>query len=362
MPKVLVYQIGSLGDTLVSIPAYRAIRRHFGTDAQIHVLHNAPSDVRAVPQQVLAGSGLVDGSIGFTQKGGRSNWETLAKLWPRLVTRRFDAVVYVAPAERSAASVRRDEIFFRLCGIRQMFGFHACNPDYFQARDAAGRPKPMPQEAYLRLERLRRDGIETSEHDDLKSPLVLPQASEVEAARTWLAENRRFPRRPLAAIGPGANQPAKFWPLERFEEIGHRLREAGYEIVVIGGPAEREAAGRLTAAWQDGLNTAGQFSVTGTAALLRECVFLIGLDTGTTHLAASVGTPVIALYADRDPEGQWTPLGEGHIVLSHAVPCAGCGLKACPVPDHPCMTHITVKSVWQAIERVGTHVTAQAAL
>ena len=356
--NALVYQIGSLGDTLVSIPAYRAIRRHFGPSAQLHVLHNAPSDVRAVPQQALAGSGLVDGFISFKQRDGRSDWRTLASLWLRLAARRFDAVAYVAPAERSLAAVRRDKLFFRLCGIRQTFGFHACDPDYFQARDASGRPRPMPQEAYLRLERLRRDGIAVSEEDDLRSPLVVPQAAEITAVQTWLTEVRRFPSRPLAAIGPGANQSAKFWPLARFEEIGRRLIHAGYEVIVIGGPAERDAADQLLAAWQDGLDAVGQFSVMGTAAILSNCAFLVGLDTGTTHLAASVGTPVVALYADRDPEGQWTPLGEGHIVLRRAVPCAGCGLKICPVLNHPCMTQITVKTVWSAIERVGSSVPA----
>lgn len=351
-PKVLVYQIGSLGDTLVSIPAYRAIRRHFGPDAHVTVLHNAPSDVRAVPQQVLNGAGLVDDSIGFAQKGGRSNWETLLKLWPRLVTRRFDAVVYVAPGERGPKAVQRDRTFFRLCGIGTTLGFHACDPALFHARDEAGRPMPMPQEAFLRLDRLKQDGIAILEAQDLAPPLVVPPADEMASIREWLASRRPDPKTPLAALGPGANQPAKFWPLDRFVEIGRRLLAAGYLPVVIGGPAERESARTLTEAWGAGVNAAGEFSVTGTAALLRQCEFLIGLDTGTTHLAASVGLPCIALYADRDPPGQWTPLGEGHVVLTHPVPCAGCGLKDCPMLGHPCMTGITVARAWAAVEQV----------
>ncbi|MDQ2798286.1 MAG: hypothetical protein M3Y13_01410, partial [Armatimonadota bacterium] len=73
--SVLIYQIGSLGDTLVSIPSYRAVRRHFGPEAQILVMHNAPPSDRASPHQVLDGSGLVDGAMTFQQYNGRSTWK-----------------------------------------------------------------------------------------------------------------------------------------------------------------------------------------------------------------------------------------------------------------------------------------------
>ncbi len=207
----------------------------------------------------------------------------------------------------------------------------------------------MPQEAFLRLERLEKDGFPADHAADLGIPLLTLPAAEREKARQWLDE-RREAGRSFVAVCPGANQSAKFWPLERFEEIGRRLLAQGdLEPLVIGGPVEREMGDRLLAAWGRGINAAGEFSVMGSAALLNECRFLVGLDTGTTHLAAALGIPCVALYADRDPPGQWEPLGEGHILLRHPVPCAGCGLEDCPVPDHPCMTGITVDT------RLGGH-------
>ena len=140
--------------------------------------------------------------------------------------------------------------------------------------------------------------------------------------------------------------------MERFEEIGRRLIAQGIEPMVIGGPVERAMGDRLLAAWGRGINAAGQFSVMGSAALLNQCRFLVGLDTGTTHLAAALGVPCVALYADRDPPGQWEPLGEGHILLRHPVPCGGCRVKECPVPNHPCMTGISTEQVWAAILEV----------
>ena len=112
-PKtVLVYQIGSLGDTLVSIPAYRAVRRHFGPDARIYVLHNAPPEGRASPHQVLDGSGLVDGTVTFQQYGGRSTWKTWLELWTKLRRLNADAAAYIAPAERGPKPISRDRLFF----------------------------------------------------------------------------------------------------------------------------------------------------------------------------------------------------------------------------------------------------------
>ena len=349
-PSVLVYQIGSLGDTLVSIPGYRAARRHFGPRARIRVLHNAPPEGRASPHQVLDGSGLVDGAVTFRQYAGRSSWKTFLEVWIKLRRLRPDAVVYLAPAERSAGQVGRDRMFFRLCGVPTLIGFETYDVERLNARGPDGRPLPVPHEAVMRLERLE-GGITEDRAADMSAPLLRLPAEEQEKARAWLTSQRPSGA-VFAAVCPGANQPAKFWPMERFEEIGRRLLARGIEPIVIGGPVERAMGDRLLAAWGGGSNAAGQFSVMGSAALLSQCRFLVGLDTGTTHLAAALGVPCVALYADRDPPGQWEPLGEGHVLLHRPVPCGGCRAFNCPVPDHPCMTGISTEQVWAAIEEV----------
>jgi heptosyltransferase-3 len=354
-PKsVLVYQIGSLGDTIVALPAYRAVRRHFGPDAQIYVLHNAPPHGRASPHQVLDGSGLVDGAVTFQQYGGRSIWKTWLEVWIKLRRFRADAVVYIAPGERTPKPIRRDKLFFRICGIRTLLGFHPCNTKLRVVRGPDGRPQPVPREAVMLLERLEKD-IASDRAADMRLPLLRLPPEEQDKARAWLHEQRPAGTT-FAAVCPGANQPAKFWPMDRFEEIGRRLIAQGIEPLVIGGPVERAMGDRLLAAWGQGINAAGQFSVMGSAALLSRCRFLVGLDTGTTHLAAALGVPCVALYADRDPPGQWEPLGEGHVLLHHAVPCGGCRVTECPVPNHPCMTGLTVEQVWDAINEVNEHI------
>jgi ADP-heptose:LPS heptosyltransferase len=110
----------------------------------------------------------------------------------------------------------------------------------------------------------------------------------------------------------------------------------------------------LVRSWGGGSNAAGQFSVAETAALLTLCDEYIGLDTGTTHLAAAVGRPSFAIYGEKNNPGHWFPLGDGHSVLWHRVECAGCRAFECPVSGHPCISGITVEAVWSQYQNYVT--------
>lgn len=352
--RILVYQLGSLGDTIVTIPALRAVRRHFGAHAHIALLHEVRSNPVTTPGQVLDGLGLVNEFLPYNIYGQPvRSYLHAAALVAQLRARRFAAVVYLAPSERSALRVKRDVLFFRLCGISRQIGFCEFPDEIHHPVDGGGGTARVPHEAWFRLERLRRDGIDVSAELDLSKPfLSLPQRY-VDQAQQWLSVHRKSPQLPLIAICPGCKQPTNVWPAERFIELGRRLVQRGnVELVVVGGPAEREMGQRMVEIWGAGLNAAGAFPPLGSAALLAKCTFMIGVDTGTTHLAAVQGVPCVALYGGREEPGRFYPLGEGHIVLRHSVLCAGCRLimQPCPVEGHPCMTGITVDRVWQAVQ------------
>jgi ADP-heptose:LPS heptosyltransferase len=83
--------------------------------------------------------------------------------------------------------------------------------------------------------------------------------------------------------------------------------------------------------------------------MLERCALYVGNDTGTMHLAASVGTPCVAIFSARDNPGKWEPTGPGHIVLRHEVPCAGCMLETCVDNDLECLKAISVDEVLAAI-------------
>jgi heptosyltransferase III len=343
---ILVYQIGSLGDTIVSIPCYRVVRRHFGDDADIKVLHNVPVGKRAVPSDVLTSTGLIDGSVGYVQRSNQL-W-TLMELWLKLMTRRVDHLVYVLPGQRSASSIQRDKTFFRCCGIRNLLGFVAAAPEIFHLRPTPTNLLPCPHEALIRLDRLLHDGMEIKP-EDTETPLVRLTDTDRDAAIRWLSDNGRDFSKPLISIAPGANQPANFWAQERFLELTLQLTAAGYQPMLIGGPLEHQIALEIADNVDGAINAVAKMSVMESAALIAQSILLIGLDTGTTHLAAAVDIPVVALYGDKNAPGQWEPMGQKHVVLRHHVRCGGCGLTVCNVVGHPCMSVLTTDQVLRTV-------------
>ena len=347
--NVLVYQIGSLGDTIVLIPSLRAVRAHFGRDAHIAVLHNVNHAGLVTTREVLECTPLVDEFIPYQfEEPFHRCVRAALSLHRQLRARCFHAVVSLLPSERSALALRRDVLFFRSCGIPRAIGFQTV-PDSVVRPRTAGRAMPTRNEALILLQRLRDSGIPADDHEHLRIPLLQPGPADRTAAAAWLAARRRYPERPLVALCPGCKKPANSWPLERFIELGRRIQSTGSaELVILGGPTDRALAAQFG---PEMLNAAGEFSVAGSAAILSQCCLLIGLDTGTTHLAAAVGVPCIAIQSANSYAGHWDPLGASHTVIRHEPPCAGCLCTECPVAGHPCMTNISIDEVWQIVAR-----------
>ena len=349
--KILIYQIGQLGDTIVSIPALRAVRHHFGPDCRITLLHDVTQRL-VTSEMVLQGTGLVDEFIPYTPaKSLGSRLRTMAELWRRLRREHFDAAISVLPSDRPRWALVRDRLFYRACGISHLIGFQPYDESEFRPRDSAGRPAPTPNEAIFRLRRLFAENIGLEAGNLLDQPLMAIDRTTQARVDGWLEGQRHYPERPLIALCPGCKKSGNAWPVERFLTIAERLRDLQrVEIVVIGGPAERGLADFL----RDGLNgdaihAAGSLSVPESAALLSRCSLLIGLDTGTTHLAAAVGVPCVVVQSANSFPGHWDPLGQHHKVLRADVPCSGCLLQDCPVEGHPCMTSLSADFVWEAV-------------
>jgi ADP-heptose:LPS heptosyltransferase len=263
----------------------------------------------------------------------------------------FSKVFYLVGSKRPDHLVRRDSLFFRICGIKQRIGFHAIPLREREPRDPGGLPGRVRYEGTARLERLRKDGAcVTNSTFTVKDP-TLVREPDLTTTREWLSAHRREPLSMLLAVCPATNMPAKEWRIDNFSEIGKRLLSAGnYEIVVLGGGADRAKAASLVHGWGAGINACGELTVTQSACLLSMCSLCLTLDSGPMHLAAAVGTPCVALFSGRDFPGRWDPPGPNHHVIRHAVPCGGCMAENCPLPGHPCMTGITIHQVWESIK------------
>ncbi|HEX6510681.1 MAG TPA: glycosyltransferase family 9 protein [Chloroflexota bacterium] len=126
--------------------------------------------------------------------------------------------------------------------------------------------------------------------------------------------------------GSGVFSLARRWPPEQFAEVGRRLASRyGLQPVVIGTEVDREPSERLLRELDCGaLDFVGEKSVAETAAILRRCHLLISNDSGAVHLAAAVGTPVVAVFGPSNDRA-WGPYPPSeHRVVRATLPCSPC--------------------------------------
>ncbi len=101
---------------------------------------------------------------------------------------------------------------------------------------------------------------------------------------------------PLIALGLGASQRRRQWPLTRFRELSERIsqRYPNSQFLVVGDRKDQQDAEMLRVSLGDRLhNFAGCCSVRESAALLSHCAIYVGADSGPMHLAAASGVGVV---------------------------------------------------------------------
>ncbi len=169
--------------------------------------------------------------------------------------------------------------------------------------------------------------------------LLAPQLS-VGNARELLPKDDN----PLIGIGFGASfGAAKMWPAVRFALLADRLAELG-SVVLLGAESDREAEQKVLALTKSNpVSLVGETDIQTLAGVFSCLSLYITNDTGPMHLAAAIGTPVIALFGPTSPE-ETKPLAKNAEVIYHGADCAPCWKRSCPV-DHHCMTAITVDEV-----------------
>lgn len=157
----------------------------------------------------------------------------------------------------------------------------------------------------------------------------------------------------LVLIAPGAAFAwTKRWPPDRFGRLADALAARGLASAVAIGSGEEAIAAEVGRATSGGkLPVLGlDLDPVGVAALAARARVVVANDSGPMHLAAAVGTPVVALFGPTDP-GRTGPTGAPSEVLDRYVFCSPCYRKECPY-GHECMREISVEAVVAAVERL----------
>jgi ADP-heptose:LPS heptosyltransferase len=160
---------------------------------------------------------------------------------------------------------------------------------------------------------------------------------------------------PVLLVHPGSRSPARIWPADRFAAVCDRAQEElGAQVVLVGGPGDAALVAEIRRLAKTHLLTLPQaLSLPRFAALARLASTLLCHDSGPMHVAAAVGTPVVALYGSQNAM-LFRPAGEGHRLLQPALPCgAACVAPGECVPGDSyrtfCVRRLTVDEVFAAV-------------
>ncbi len=341
--RVVVYRFGSLGDTLVVLPAFHLVRKAF-PNARITLLTNIPVHAKAAPMEaVLGGAGFYDDVLRYPVS--MRNFDGLVRLRKSLKEGAYDCLVYLASPKGGLMTSVRDFLFFRSCGIPHVIGVPFSRSTL--------RSLPVPG-----------TNLYTSRTARAIESLAMLGVLDVNDPRAWdirlLAEEMTEGENVLArhgigtrflAASVGTKNQSNDWEEHNWRSLMERLAAEfpGVPLVLFGAGDERERSERLAQIWQGPkANLCGVTSPRVSAAIMRSAAVMICHDSGPMHLAATMGVPCVAIFSARNAPGEWFPHGDNHVVFYHKTPCWGCKLTECVERKKVCILSITVDEVFAA--------------
>jgi len=347
--RVLIYRLGSLGDTLIALPALHLVTRAF-PDSERRLLTNFPVNAKAPPAAaILENTNLIHGYFRYAI-GTRSPRELFA-LWWQLFRWRPQVLVYMGPT-RGVDSARRDEKFFRLCGIRRLIGV-PLTEDMQQNRWDESTQALEPE-----ADRLARNLAELGDAQ-LDAPaswdLHLTNAEHARAKEVLSPAAGH----PILAVSVGTKVQSKDWGRDNWRALLNRLATLypDHALVLAGASEENEASEFSADGWRQiscspVVNLCGLLTPRESAAVFAQAKVFVGHDSGPMHLSAAVQTPCVAIFAARNKPRGWFPDGKQHRVLYHPTDCWGCGLETCITERKKCLTSITVDEVVNEVRAI----------
>jgi predicted lipopolysaccharide heptosyltransferase III len=340
--RILVVKLKYIGDVLLSTPVFGGLREAF-PEATLTAL------VAGGTEEVLLHHPDVDEvlTVDRIPAKGESrgpSWADHLRLVRRLRESRFDLAIDLTDGDRAAvltwASGARLRVGFNREGRFRGRAYHQVVPA------SSGRRHAVEAD----LEALRALGMAAR---SVAPTLGLPP--EVEADADHLLTRKRVSRnRDLVLIHPGARWWFKAWPPDRFAALGDGIEEElEAQVIIAGGPWDVATAETVRRQMRRPATVvAGETSILELAAVLKRCRLFIGNDNGPMHVAAAVGTPVVALFGPTNP-AQWGPWGEGHVTLYKGLDCRECWWRrGCWRGEENCLRQITVDEAMIAVRRV----------
>lgn len=330
--KILVINTKFLGDLIVSTPGLKALRKK-NRDSEIVLLTRKGYEdtLRNNPNI----SRVISFDFGIKKKNFFSRISAEIKFIRQIRKEKFDVIISLHPGDRIAFLTWFSGAKIRIAPHKQPFNFLFNVPvdveedsisylDYYNKLISAFVQEPINGRTEFFV-----NGPDTI------------------WAEEFLSKNNIDKNDLVIGIHPGASEPTKIWPSEKFAELIQKLISIGKtKIILIAGPNEEKIVDYIfNCVNNENLFVYKSNDVNLTAALIKRCKLFISNDTGTRHLSVALKTPVIALMPD-DNQKCWNFYedSDNHFVIT--------GKRFFPENGTPFLDSIAVDKVFNKVKEV----------
>ena len=340
--KILVIQLGDIGDVVWMIPALWAVKKAY-PQVQLMILTRHPNAEILLDDPRIAGVFQIR-----TERRIRDSLRASLKLLYSLRRERFDLVIDLRADDRGAitsfltGAPLRVALFYPGLSWRNRLFTHLVDP--LPAKDRVF----GAAEQSLRI--IRGLGIK----EETSIPRIIVSTEAEKKVRRIIAAENITAKNGWVSINPFSRWPYKEWGIEKWRQLASFLwQKYSMPTVIIGSGEERERAAKLFQGTPSLVyNLAGLTSLSEIAALLKMSRLHIGVDSAAPHIAAAVGTPTVTIYGPSDWR-DWAPPGEKNKAVFSDMNCSPCYKKGCDGKGRSlCLENMDVEKVQNVVEEL----------
>ncbi len=290
--RILIVRTSAIGDVVFASPFAAALRR---SHPQAHIAWLVEPGIH----ELLAADPNIDELILWPKGEWRQLWQQ--RRWGELFGRvrafarmlrdkRFDTAI-------DLQSLLKSGWLTWLTGAPRRIGLGSREGSQWLMTEV------IPKGGDVR--RISSEYLHLAEQLKLDVGEFLPQlhvAAETEAKVKSVLAEHGLQSGGYAVLAPFTTRPQKHWFEDAWQQLAPMVRdELGLTPVILGGPADREAAARIAMATSGVVSLAGATRLPEAAALIRHSALVIGVDTGLTHMGMAFKRPTVALFGSTRP-------------------------------------------------------------
>jgi heptosyltransferase I len=355
-PRILIIKLSSIGDVVHALPALMTLRTYY-PDAYIAWA------VEEKSFDILAGNPELNEVILFERKKisrlfktghGLKGWKEINKLKQHLRSQQFDISIDLQGLARSAfiAYLANAKTRIGCPGMKEFSYLISTPPPFSKIRNLKSEIRNITSAHAVDRSLQTVQSLDSQIKPVIEFPIIIPEADK-QLVTEFLQQNRIGKTDIIIGINIGASIPLNIWLKEKFAQLIDRLiLEEHYRVVLIGGPTDIEfaqAVGSLAVATP--INTVGKMNLKQLAGLTQRCTVVVSGDTAPLHIAAAMGTPVVAIFGPADPN-KTGPYTDKKVVIWKKPECSPCLKKTGCDHNILCMELITVDEVITAIKQL----------